>query len=179
MFGFIEKIRELKSIDQKINEKRSELESLKEETERLQSFLISKFQEEFKEFDYEVDITDCYVIELNGKKHIALKQFETKIAWYCNMGGRNLHDISSYYDVLDMENGNFKKIYEWKYAHWDYEDYSSGPWYEGVIPEYEEHILTVFPELKFFKNNKVPNTYLQKMAYELNNSESRKINQKN
>lgn len=88
--GFREKIREKKEkklkldeIDKKISEKKSELESLKTEIMELKNFIDQKFESgEFKS-DYNVDITDCYIIGLHGKKYITRRVYMSLTAKSC------------------------------------------------------------------------------------------------
>ena len=41
--------------------------------------------------------------------------------------------------------------------------------------DYEEHILEVYPELANFVNDMVPNAYLKKIYYEINDLSSKKL----
>lgn len=179
--GFKEKIREKKEkklkldkIDKKISEKKSELESLKTEIMELKNFIDQKFESgEFKS-DYNVDITNCYIIGLNGKKYITRRVYKHE----------NLPNSISYlegyiyYDVLNTfkdESGKIRGSMVCQYAIGHYADPRYENFYMGVEPDYEEHILEVYPELAYFVNDMVPDAYLKKIYYEINDLSSKKL----
>lgn len=75
---------ELEETNKKISIKKSELESLKTEIMELKNFIDQKFESgEFKS-DYNVDITDCYIIGLHGKKYITRKRHIIERVPYSN-----------------------------------------------------------------------------------------------
>lgn len=165
---------ELKEIEVKISKKKSELESLKTEVIEIKDFINQKFKEDFKEWDYEVDITNCYIIGLNGKKYIALKKHIVECGdWYTLTTGYYNMEIYRYYDVLDLHNHKYKYLHEYRYG---YNDYNvRAPRIFGQIPDYEKHILKAYPELSIFADNNVPNTYLKKIYYEVNGLSHKKL----
>lgn len=179
--GFREKIREKKEkklkldkIDKKISEKKSELESLKTEIMELKNFIDQKFESgEFKS-DYNVDITDCYIIGLHGKKYITRRVYNKE-----NLPSEYSYiEDYIYYNLLNTyedESGDTKcrylcrrvigHSYEWPYSKLTM----------GDKLDYEEHILEVYPELTNFVNDMVPNAYLKKIYYEINDLSSKKL----
>lgn len=167
---------ELEKINQKISNKKTELESLKTEILELKDFINSKFKEEFKEYDYKVNIINCYIISINGKKYITLKKHETsRCDWYTLGGGHYNVEYYLYYDVLSVDNkGKYKYLYEYRYGHFDNVDFYPLK-FKGQKPDYEEHILKVYPELSIFIDNYVPNTYLKKIYYEINDLSNKKL----
>lgn len=170
------KRQELQEIDTELLKKKSLLEQLKIEAVELKYFINAKFKEEFTEYDYMVDITDCYIIGINGKKYIALKKRSTdRSNWYTKATGCYNVEIYDYYDVLTVNDKKYKHIHRYKYGHFDYPGYFS-PKVSGKKPDYEERLLLVYPELSNFVDNKVPNTYLQKIYYEINELGNKKLN---
>lgn len=166
---------ELKKIDKRIAKKKSELESLKWEISKLGNLFNNEFKEKFKEYDYEVDITDCYIIGLNGKKYITLKTHNTNKSGKYNLitGNYNI-EIYRYYDILDVKDNKFKYLHEYKYGHFDNRGYFA-PTIIGNKPDYEKHILDIYPELIFLEDNKVPNTYLEKIYCEINSLNDKQL----
>lgn len=171
---------ELAQIEQKICKKKSELyavsnklESLETEIKELEDFINSNFNQQFKECDYMVDITNCYIIEFNGKKYITLRSYDREETdLYTLATGRFIVDTYVYYDVLHIVNKKYKlkKITEYIHGH----DYYSNR-ITGKKPYYEQHILSVYPELIVYADNMVPNTHLKKIYYELNELGSKKL----
>lgn len=159
---------ELEQINEKISVKKSELESLKTEIIELKDFINQNFKEEFKECDYKVDITNCYIIGLYGKKYIALRKQNV----YTLANGYFNVEIYRYYDVLNINSNKYKYLCEYRCGNDCYNYFS--PTIVGQKPNYEEHILRVYPELSIFLDNKVPNTYLKKIYYEVNDLGNKK-----
>lgn len=163
-----EKINELKEIEEEVSKKKNELQSLKIEAIELKDFINSKFKEDFKNCDYKVNITNCYITSINGKKYISLRKYKNiKSDWYTLATGYYNVETYTYYDALNLDkNGKYKCLYEYKYGHYDNSDY-----WKKIInekPNYEVHILEIYPELSVFEDNYVPNTYLKKIYYEVN-----------
>lgn len=171
---------ELEETNKKISIKKSELESLKTEIIELKDFIDQKFESgEFKS-KYRVNITDCYIIGLHGKKYITIREAERK-SEPCGknfMFGIPVIEFYRYYDVLNTyEDGISKFNFSWLY--------SRGQWYYSFCPneslrtfntlDYEKHILDVYPELTNFADDMVPVAYLKKIYYEINNLGSKKL----
>ena len=111
---------ELEEIDEKISSKKSELELLKNEVIELKDFINQKFKEEFKECDYEVDISNCYIIGLHGKKYIALRKCNSvRSEWYTMATGHFNVKIYTYYDVLNINDSKYKYLCGYKYGYDD------------------------------------------------------------
>lgn len=166
---------ELEEINKEISSKKAELESLKTEAIELKDFINQDFKEEFKEYDYKFDITDCYIISLHGKKYITLK--ETSVVrsdWYTLATGRYNIETYRYYDALNVniKEKTFRYLHEYSYGYDDIIYFP--PEIIGQAPDYEEHILKVYPELRVFADNNVPNTYLKKIYYEINDLGNKK-----
>lgn len=167
---------ELKEIEKEIIQKKTELQSLKTEVIELKGFINSNFKEEFKDYDYKVNIKHCYIISINGKKYISLRNCNiTRSDWYTIATGHYNVKTYKYYDALNLdENGKYKYLYEYKTGYSDNEYYS----YERFVnkkPDYETHILEIYPELSIFVDNYVPNTYLKKIYYEVNDLGSKSL----
>ena len=153
---------ELDEINRNLESKKIELESLKTEIIELKDFMNSKFKEEFEEYDYEVDITNCYVIGMNGKKYITLRKHSSiRSNWSTLATGCYNVEVYSYYDVLNVNNKKYKFLFEYSYSHDD--NNCLKPRLVGEKPDYEEHILEFYPDLKIFADNYVPNTYLKEI----------------
>ena len=166
----------LKNIEQKISSKIIVLEFLKTEIKELKNFINLKFKEEFPKYDYELDITNCYIISIHVKKYITLKTNNTtKSKWYTLATGFYNIKTYEYYDVLDVKDKKYKYLCEYTYGYFDNDPHSKFSKIVGQKPEYEKHILEVYPELSIFLNNKVPNTYLQKIYYEINKLGNKKL----
>lgn len=165
---------ELEEIDEKISSKKLELELLKNEVIELNDFINKKFKEDFKKCDYEVDIANCYIIGLHGKKYIALRKCNSvRSEWYTMATGHFNVKIYTYYDVLNIDDSKYKYLCGYKYCYDDKNVFP--PKIEGHKPEYEKHILEVYPELSAFYDNQVPNTYLKKIYYEINDLGNKKL----
>jgi len=165
---------ELEELNEKISLKKAELQSLKTEVIELKDFVNQNFMEEFKKYDYKVDITNCYIVGLHGKRYIAFKQHSViRSDWYTLATGEYNVEIYRYYDVLNIKDHKCKYLYEYRYGHDDNNYFPSK--LIGQAPEYEEHILKVYPELSVFADNKVPNTYLKKIYYEVNDLGNNKL----
>lgn len=165
---------ELEKINEQISTKTSELSSLKTEVVDLRAFINQKFMEEFKEYDYKVDITNAYIISFHGKKYIAIKYCDhvrsdrsTLATGYYNV------EIYSYYDVLNIKDNKSRLILEYRYCYDDFHYFSSKT--IGTPPDYEERLLEAYPELSIFADNQVPNTYLKKIYYEANELGNKKL----
>lgn len=158
---------ELEETETAISRKKEELSSLKTEVADLKDYINQKFKDEFQDCDYEVDITNCYIIELNGKKYITLrKHSKERSEWYTLATGSYNVETFIYYDVLNVNNNKYRYLTEYRYGHDDHNYFS--PRIIGEKPEYEERLLEVYPDLCLFADNKVPNTYLKKIYYEIN-----------
>lgn len=165
---------ELEEIDEKISSEKSELELLKNEVIELKDFINKKFKEDFKKCDYEVDIANCYIIGLHGKKYIALRKCNSvRSEWYTMDTGHFNVKIYTYYDVLNINDSKYKYLCGYKYGYDDENVFPSK--IVGYKPEYEKHILEVYPELSAFYDDRVPNTYLKKIYYEINDLGNKKL----
>lgn len=165
---------ELEEIDKKISAKKSELESLKNEVIELKDFINQKFKEEFKEYDYKVDITNCYIIGVHGKKYIAIRIHNVvRSNWYTLANGNYNIKNYKYYDVLNVNDSKCRYLFGYVYGYDDNKFLSLK--IKGQKPDYEEHILEVYPELSAFYDNRVPNTYLKKIYYEINDLGNKKL----
>lgn len=179
--GFREKIREKKEkklkldkIDKKISEKKSELESLKTEIMELKNFIDQKFESgEFKS-DYNVNITNCYIIGLNGKKYITRKSHKTERVPY-SYSYVEMYKYSDLLNTYEDESGDLKCRNVCAFGIGYFDDPKRKNFYMGVKPDYEKHILEVYPELAYFVNDMVPNAYLKKIYYEINDLSSKKL----
>lgn len=165
---------ELQEIETKISKKKNKLESLKTEIIELKDFINQKFKEEFKKCNYEVDITNCYIISLNDKKYIVLRKHSVKRSdsYTLATGCYNI-ETYTYYDVLNINDNKYKYLHEYIYGHDDHNFLL--PRIVGKKPDYEKHILKVYPELSNFADNKVPDTYLKKIYYEMNDLSNKKL----
>ena len=172
---------ELEETNKKISEKKSELESLKTEIMELKNFIDQKFESgEFKS-KYRVNITDCYIIGLHGKKYITIRTFKRERIgniYTFTSTGYPLIDIYNYRDVLNTDRNKDGKLkYKWLYTrdqafgHLAPEKYIR---YNNEL-DYEEHILDVYPELANFVDGMVPDAYLKKIYYEINDLSSKKL----
>ncbi len=157
---------QLKEIEDSIALKNEELSSLKNEILELEYFINGKFNSEFKKnCDYTVNIKNCYVISLNGKKYVTIRNSyvtNTGVYYYGSEFRLNNYD---YYDALSTYEQNGKKQLRklCGYA------VSIRQVPIGIVPESEVHILQLCPELKMYEDGEVPNTHLKKIYYEINN----------
>lgn len=165
-----EKKFEVREIEETLSKKRAELESLRNEVIELRDFINSNFMKEFDEYDYKVDIANCYVIGLNGKMYIVSVSHDDNIRNIFSIITGYLHiETYKYYDVLNPENSKkqqYKCIHEFEVSHDDYGALETIIY--GKLPDYQTHILELYPELVVFPDGKVPNTYLKKIYYEVN-----------
>lgn len=161
---------ELREIEEEINNKKTELQSLKNEAIELKDFIHSNFKEEFKDCDYKVDIKYCYIISINGKNYISVRKKKvSRSDWYSLATGNFNIEHYRYWDALSLNNeGNYKFLYEYQYGYYDNKGYFP-PKFDDKKPDYEVHILEAYPELSVFVDDWVPNTYLKKIYYEINN----------
>ena len=171
---------ELNEIEKDVIKKKTELQSLKTELVELKDFINSNFEEQFKDYDYKVNITNCYIISINGKKYISLRNSKIdRSEWYTMATGNYNIETYKYYDALNLDKNNkYKYLYEYKRGYSDNKYY----YFERFInkkPDYEVHILEVYPELSVFIDNYVPNTYLKKIYYEVNDLGSKCLIKKN
>jgi len=166
---------ELKEVEDELSKKRQELESLKTELVELKDFIHLKFKRELEKYDYEVNIKNCYIVSHNGKKYITVRIYSmNKTNVVTNGFGRYVIEKYEYFDALHVEEHKYKFLFEYQYGHF-LDNSSSFVKYDGHKPDYEEHILNVNPELSQFADDKVPNTYLQKIYYEINNLGTKKL----
>lgn len=157
----------LNKIKEDIIKKELELQSLKTESIELKDFINFNFKEEFEDYDYKVDITHCYIISINGKKYISLRSHKIdKSDWYTLATGYYNVEIYRYFDTLSLDkNGKYKYLYKYAHGFFDNNDLER---FINEKPDYEVHILNLYPELSIFVDNYVPNTYLKKIYYEVN-----------
>lgn len=150
----------LEDVSSELKEKEEELKSLKNEVLELKDFINSKFNSEFcKNYDYALDIRNCYIISFQGKKYITIRMKKFKRT--------NLFDyISRCYNYLDALSVINKR--QFRYICGYTQDVYSERCY-GEKPDYEEHILNLYPELKMYEDGLVPNTHLKKIYFEINN----------
>ncbi len=133
---------------------------MKTEIEYLKQFINSKLKKDFDKGDYMVDITNCYILGINGKKYITLRKCNTIESGWDPQTGTIYFDDYQYYDVLNIKNHRYKFLHQYMCA--------SAMITDDGKPDYEKHILEACPELSVFVDNKVPNTYLKKIYYEIN-----------
>ena len=154
---------ELEEINSTISLKNEELASLKREIIELKDFINGKFCSEFnKNYDYKVDIRDCYIISLNGKKYITKRMYRDSREYYTNF--RHYAETFVYFDIFNIKKED-KKVHYCRICLYTLGSYGTC---FGNKPEYEEHILNLYPELKMYTDGYVPNTHLKKIYYEIN-----------
>ena len=154
---------ELEEINSTISLKNEELASLKREIIELKDFINGKFCSEFnKNYDYKVDIRDCYIISLNGKKYITKRMYRDSREHYTNF--RHYAETFVYFDIFNIKKED-KKVHYCRICMYTLGSYGTC---FGNKPEYEEHILNLYPELKMYTDGYVPNTHLKKIYYEIN-----------
>ena len=154
---------ELEEINSTISLKNEELASLKREIIELNDFINGKFCSEFnKNYDYKVDIRDCYIISLNGKKYITKRMYRDSREYYTNF--RHYAETFVYFDIFNIKKED-KKVHYCRICLYTLGSYGTC---FGNKPEYEEHILNLYPELKMYTDGYVPNTHLKKIYYEIN-----------
>lgn len=154
---------ELEEINSTISLKNEELASLKREIIELKDFINGKFCSEFnKNYDYKVDIRDCYIISLNGKKYITKRMYCDSREHYTNF--RHYAETFVYFDIFNIKKED-KKVHYCRICLYTLGSYGTC---FGNKPEYEEHILNLYPELKMYTDGYVPNTHLKKIYYEIN-----------
>ena len=173
--SIIEKQKELNKIDDEISKKKTELQLLKTELIELNDFINQKFLEDFKDCDYRVNAKNCYIVSIHGKKYVAVRNvLSTRSDWYTLATGNYNVDRYLYYDALSLDvNGKYKRIYEYVTGHFDIPYYAPKTAEEKL--EYEKPILELYPELSIFVDGYIPNTYLKKIYYEVNNLSSKKL----
>ena len=157
-----QKKEEIQGLDKEITDKKELLESLKIEAVELKNFMNKSFSKKFPKWDYTVDIRNLYIIAINNKKYICSRSHTTDASdWLTRATGRCYVEIYDYYDVLNVKNHKYQYLYGYRYTHFDH-DCGIPPQFAGKEPDYEEHILNLYPELSNFANDRVPNTYLKK-----------------
>lgn len=170
----------LKDMEEEIIKKKKELESLKTEVVELKDFINSNFKDEFKDYDYKVNIKNCYIISINGKKYISLRSKKiNRSDWYSYATGNFNVEIYRYYDALNLdENNKYKYLFEYRRGYFDNRGYFSER-FVSEKPDYEVHISEIYPELSIFVDDYVPNTYLKKIYYEVNDLGGKSLIKKN
>lgn len=172
--SIIEKQKELNKIEDEISKKKTELQLLKTELIELNDFINQKFLEDFKDCDYRVNAKNCYIVSIHGKKYVAVRKIlSTRSDCFSLATGNYNVDKYLYYDALNLKDGKYKYIGMWTIGYFDYPYFS--PNVVGEKPEYEKPILELYPELNIFVDDYIPNTYLKKIYYEVNNLSSKKL----
>jgi len=170
----IEKQKEFEKIEDEISEKKKELQSLKTELIELKDFINEKFLDDFRECDYRVYIKNCYIVGIYGKKYVSIRNVSSdRCDWGTLATGNFNVDKYVYYDALNYKDGKFRRIHSCSIGRFDTPYYS--PRLVGEKPEYEKPILELYPELSIFLDNYVPNIYLKKIYYEVNDLSSKKL----
>ena len=83
-----------------------------------------------------------------------------------------------YYDALSLDkNRKYKYLYDYCYGHFSRSTFCSK--YSNRKPDYEVHILELYPELSTFTDDCIPNTYLKKIYYEINDLGAKSLINKN
>ena len=164
------KRRELKEMDDALSKKRGELELLRTEVFTLKKFIDNKFEKQLQKYDYKVDITNCYIIDLEGKKYIALRTHRSvQHDLYTLLNGYLHTEIYQYYDVLNIDNHQkYKPLTKFSIRHHDFDGGKFSPSIVGIPPVCEVSLIKAYPELICFSDSHVPNTYLKKIYYEIN-----------
>lgn len=171
---------EIEKLEDEINKNKKKIQLLKTESIELKYFINLNFQSQFKDFDYKVDITNCYIISINGKKYISLRTCSTdRSDYYTRATGYFVTETYRYYDVLSVdENRNYKFLYKYTQGDFQKKYYSDSEVYINKKHDYEVHILEVYPELINFIDNYVPNNYLKKIYYEINELGEKRLTKK-
>ena len=175
---------ELEETNKKISIKKSELKSLKTEIIELKNFIDQKFESGDLKSDHAIRITNCYIIGLNGKKYITIRRFKRSFlpgdfkGLPYNIKGIPTVEFYDYYDALNIckNKKSGKSEFKWLYTRTQ-SYYSNNKELITVSNDlnYEKHILDVYPELANFVNDMVPDAYLKKIYYEINNLSSKKL----
>ena len=175
---------ELEETNKKISIKKSELKSLKTEIIELKNFIDQKFESGDLKSNHAIRITNCYIIGLNGKKYITIRRLERSLlpgdfkGLPYNIKGIPTVEIYYYDDALNICKNKKSGKSEFKRL------YTRTQSYYNITKElitvsndlnYEKHILEVYPELANFVNDMVPDAYLKKIYYEINNLSSKKL----
>ena len=155
----VEKSTQLADISSEISSKKEELDYLKKESLELKDFINGKINSEFYEnCNSSINMKDCYVISLDGKKYISLKRSNYGVGGYSHMDGVIWAYKHEYFDaLLRNDNGEFRYLCGYGF-------------HSGTMPEFEEHILKLYPELKVYCDGYVPVAHLRKIYYEINDS---------
>lgn len=150
---------QLENINGEISSKKEKLNSLKKEILELKYSINDEFnKEKFEGSDYTVNMKNCYVISLDGKKYISLKRSNYGVGGYSHMDGVIWAYKHEYFDaLLRNDNGEFRYLCGYGF-------------HSGTMPEFEEHILKLYPELKVYCDGYVPVAHLRKIYYEINDS---------
>ena len=148
---------QLENINGEISSKKEKLNSLKKEILELKYSINDEFnKEKFEGSDYTVNMKNCYVISLDGKKYISLKRSNYGVGGYSHMDGVIWAYKHEYFDaLLRNDNGEFRYLCGYGF-------------HSGTMPEFEEHILKLYPELKVYCDGYVPVAHLRKIYYEIN-----------
>lgn len=166
-----------RKLDGEISDKKALLESLRIEAVKLKDFINESFGKDFSECDYTVDIRYCYIVAINNKKYICSRIHKVhKSDWYTVATGRCIVETYEYYDVLNVKNNKYQYLHSYTYTHSENNSSYISPEFDGEKPDYEEHILNLYPELCNFTNDQVPNTYLKKIYYEINDLGHKQLN---
>lgn len=162
---------QLENVNSEISSRKEELNSLKKEIFELRNSINDEFnKEKFEGSDYTVNMKNCYVISLDGKNYITIRSGHSKCFEMEGINNARTIDIGiyvyQYYDTLYRyeENGEEKLLFLCEYK----TEFGSRR-YVGRKPEYEEHILNLYPELlEMYENGWIPVTHLKKIYYEIN-----------
>lgn len=165
-----------------ITDKKLKFEELVKQLAHLNDFINMMLYENFPEDDYSVNIENCYIISLDGKKYIALKTTESIGGTYSRRYGYCTNNRCIFKDALSFdEKGNFVVLCKYSYKTYSHKPYfdSSKPVFQqsfiGEVPESQQPILKVRPELSLFVDGCVPSTYLKKIYYEINDLGNKKL----
>ena len=170
--SFMTEIEEqLENVNGEISSKKGELNSLKKEIFELRNSINDEFnKEKFEGSDYTVNMKNCYIISLDGKKYITIRFGHSECFEMKGINNARTIDIGiyvyQYYDTLYRyeENGENKLLFLCEYK----TEFDSRR-YVGRKPESEEHILDLYPELlETYENGRIPVTHLKKIYYEIN-----------
>ena len=162
---------QLENINGEISSKKEKLNSLKKEILELKYSINDEFnKEKFDGSDYTVNMKNCYVISLDGKKYVTIRFGHSECFEMKGINNARTIDIGiyvyQYYDTLYRyeENGEGKLLFLCEYK----TEFGSRR-YVGRKPESEEHILDLYPELlETYENGWIPVTHLKKIYYEIN-----------
>lgn len=154
--------------------KKDELEQLKKEIQESINHLKclkTELDHEYLNFrnsaNYYIDMKNCYVIKYQNKYYITIREIKTiKTDDYSPRTGYWMIDVITFLDAMNIQDNHFKKIYNYQISY-DENNYFDSMTHNKNHTE-ERHILELFPELKIFTNDLIPNTLLNKIYNELN-----------